>query len=170
MHNDHNSEEVGYEVTDLHPGIVVFFLGVLGFMVFGSVIAGIMILRGFDESRMPIGAASVSPLSYPDAQVPDGPHLQGDPVKDKEEILAAGEAHLASYGWVAEDGEMKRAHIPIDRAIELVGKGEVQYRQKAAVAAVDDTAAETVTSDDAVEPAAEAPAETAGGAGGASGL
>ena len=53
--------------------------------------------------------------------VPQGPLLQADPEGELEVMLHGMNEHLDSYGWVDEGRGV--AHIPIDKAIELVAAG-----------------------------------------------
>lgn len=50
--------------------------------------------------------------------LPPAPRLQTEPFKDLEELRAAEDRELESYGWV--DRASGVARLPIERAIELV--------------------------------------------------
>jgi hypothetical protein len=47
------------------------------------------------------------------------PRLQSDPARDMQDLRAAEELHLSSYGWV--NRKKKTVRIPIERAIQLLG-------------------------------------------------
>jgi len=49
-----------------------------------------------------------------------GPRLQVNPAKDIQEMRAAEDATLNSYGWVNPEAGIVR--IPIDRAIEILAQ------------------------------------------------
>ncbi len=50
--------------------------------------------------------------------LPPAPRLQTEPFKDLEELRAAEDRELGSYGWVDQASGVAR--LPIERAIELV--------------------------------------------------
>lgn len=52
---------------------------------------------------------------------PPNPRLQVNPKVDLQVKMAEERDHLNSYGWV--DRERGIAHIPIDRAMEMMAKG-----------------------------------------------
>jgi hypothetical protein len=52
--------------------------------------------------------------------------LQADPVADKERQFAAQQQRLNTYGWV--DEKAGTAHIPIERAMELVAQRGIPAR------------------------------------------
>ncbi len=127
MHESRDSRKAGYEVSDMRPAIIVLFVSAIFMLMVGGVIGALFVLRGFDRSRTP--EMPPSALASEVGQVPEEPHLQQDPVAEKEKILAEAAARLNSYGLVSDNPEMKRAHIPIERAMELVASGQVPYRQ-----------------------------------------
>jgi len=60
---------------------------------------------------------------------PPAPRLQTDPVADIDELQAADQAQLSSFGWVNQT--VGSAHIPIERAIDLlVESGSVDISDK----------------------------------------
>jgi len=134
MHNaDTNVNEAslkdGYEVSDINATIVVMFLFVLALMTAAGFIAIIIVLRGMD-------AAVPEKVEHPMTQQmqarveASGPKLQMNPPADRRELEAKQEARLHSYG-ILSDAETKRvAHIPIEKAMELVATGAVPYRQE----------------------------------------
>ena len=59
---------------------------------------------------------------------PAGPRLQANPGKETKEIAAAALNRLNAYGWVDRDAQL--AHIPIDRAIDILAKSGLPKRGK----------------------------------------
>ncbi|WP_263262299.1 hypothetical protein [Pseudomonas sp. RIT-PI-S] len=51
---------------------------------------------------------------------PPRPHLEVNSPAEGEQALSAGRAKLQGYGWVP--GEQGVAHIPIERAMQLLGE------------------------------------------------
>jgi hypothetical protein len=52
--------------------------------------------------------------------IPPKPRLQVDPEADLAKLRSQEDARLGTFGWAARGGQI--AHIPIDRAMELVVK------------------------------------------------
>jgi len=121
----------GFEREDLGVAGVVYslialavFCLVVHFLVTGLYRA----LDRYSESS----TASMSPLitdvpsdtrhvqkDYPQAKFPN-PRLEEDEVGQFKSILAGQEEILNSYGWVDEKAGV--AHIPIDRAMEILAQ------------------------------------------------
>ena len=139
MHDDKDSVKAGYEVTDMNIRLILISLTGLALMTIGGFVSIIFVMRGFEASRTPLNPAQASPLSTPDAQLPTGPILQQDPVAEKEVILGAAEGRLSTYGVISDTPQLRRVHIPISRAIELVGEGRVPYRQEPVTAVIPTT-------------------------------
>jgi hypothetical protein len=59
------------------------------------------------------------------------PQLQPDPVADQNKFRAGVEEQLNSYGWVDQNRGI--VHIPIERAIEIVGQEGLPTRQPPAL-------------------------------------
>lgn len=134
--NSETSINEGYEVSDMHPRIIVTSLIGLLILMFGACIVIVMIIRGFNQSRQPLDTTPASNLATPGVQVPAEPHLQNDPVADRIKIDEQNQHQVASYGVLSEEPGMERVHIPVDRAMALVAEGKVPYRQPAPPAAV----------------------------------
>lgn len=49
---------------------------------------------------------------------PPAPRLQSDPFIELEQLRSAEATRLTSYGW--DEGSAENAHIPIDRAMDLL--------------------------------------------------
>jgi hypothetical protein len=139
MHNETTttSHDEGYETSDLNVGLVWAFLGALALILFGGVIATIIILRGFDASRgpNPLNTLELSPLAVEENRQIDGPPLQMNVKKDRDAVLQSAEEHLENYGIVSDEPGMERAHVPIERAFKLLLEDKVTYRQQPAQAA-----------------------------------
>jgi hypothetical protein len=60
--------------------------------------------------------------------LPPEPNLQVSPRSDLEELLAAEQKQLDSYGWVDKDKGIVR--IPIERAMELIAKRGLPAQKK----------------------------------------
>lgn len=136
MHDPKNSIKEGYEITDMNIRLVLLSLAGLAVMTIGGFLSIIFVMRGLEGSRKPLNLTEASPLGRPATHVADGPILQQDPVGDKKVILEAASERLNSYGVISDTPALRRAHIPIARAIELVGTGRVPYRQEAVTAVV----------------------------------
>lgn len=139
MHNaaPQNSEasiKEGYEVSDMHARIIVTSFIALMVLMFGACIVIVMIIRGFNQSRQPLDTTPASSLATAGVQVPNEPHLQGDPVADRIKIDEQNQHQVASFGIVSEEPGMERVHIPVDRAMSLLAEGKVPYRQAPQVA------------------------------------
>jgi hypothetical protein len=146
MHSPSNnvSEESlheGYEVSDMNTGVISGCFVALAVITIASLFAIIIIMRGFDQSRPPMNAAEASPVQTDTVFAEGAPPLQMDPVADRKALTAEAEGHLHSYGHVSQEPGMERVHIPIERAIELVGSGAVPYRQAPTIALEENAAA-----------------------------
>ena len=136
-HDPQLSLTEGYELTDLNIRHIVYAAIVVGASVLLTVVLMLLLLRGLMDART---AADPGPASYVSdamSEMPAGPHLQTNPVVDRAEIIGQAEAHLRSYGILTETPAMKRAYVPIERAIELLLEGEAPYRQEPVDARLD---------------------------------
>ena len=85
-----------------------------------AVVSGVLVfflLRGFVTWRAK--GAETSPVMPPPAAV-GGPQLLARPERELDEVRTAEKERLSSYGWVDQASGV--AHIPIERAIELVAE------------------------------------------------
>ena len=76
--------------------------------------------------------AVVSPWSGP-RELPPGPRLQVDPKTELRTYLESEQKRLSTYGWVDQSAGV--AHIPIERAMDLLLERGVPTRQSPAQAA-----------------------------------
>ena len=118
-----NSENPGYETTDARITPLVqtgFFIGLLVVVAFVSMIVLFKVFAYyqplFDDPVPPLAASRI---------VNDGPRLQIDPPAQKLILERNAQETLESYGWV--DEQVKVARIPVDRAIDLVSQGKLQF-------------------------------------------
>ena len=101
--------------------VVQISVGILVLCIFAVVIC-IGLLRYLEASAAE--RFDLPPSAMADANerwVPQGPLLQADPEGELEVLLHGMNERLGSYGWVDEGRGV--AHIPIDKAIELVAAG-----------------------------------------------
>lgn len=102
------------------------------------------------------GAATDPPLPLlPEARAahePSGPLLQADPLREMEELRAAEETELSSYGWVDEAGGV--AAIPVDRAMALLVESAGSEAESAATVTPDTATSAAGTADEKTEDAA----------------
>ena len=109
----------GHETTDVTTRpIVLAGAAILGLVLLSS--AGVWLLIGH-YARREARASAPNPLAAYGPQGPPAPRLQTAPRDDLEAMRAGEDATLHSYGWV--DRGAGRVRIPIERAMELVGKG-----------------------------------------------
>jgi hypothetical protein len=110
--------ERAHESTEIKAGPIVLFglaLVVLGAIIH-LVLGGVMGRFAGQESKI---VASRPPL-FSAAVDSSGPHLQGDPATDRIRAQKQQLEQLSSYGWV--DRSAGIAHIPIDRAMDLLAE------------------------------------------------
>jgi hypothetical protein len=70
----------GYEVSDIHTGVISGCLVALAIIMISALFAIIIIIRGFDGGRAPLNNTEASPLQAHDVFAPGAPQLQQDPV------------------------------------------------------------------------------------------
>lgn len=114
----HHEGEARHEASEVGArGIVIFALGLvaLGAVVFFALdlVMGRFAKR---ESRI---QASMPPLLATPVEFP-GPHLQADPAAERLRVQEQQLEQLNGYGWV--DRKAGIAHIPIDRAMEILAR------------------------------------------------
>jgi hypothetical protein len=112
------ANELKYETEDFSPRAIRWFtagLAALTLMVF--VLMG-WLLWVLSDGRPP-GQGIAAP-TLPAPNLSPAPDLQVAPSRDYQEMRAAEEAQLHSYGWV--DRQAGVAAIPIERAMELLAQ------------------------------------------------
>ncbi|HWI17279.1 MAG TPA: hypothetical protein VNT81_06010 [Vicinamibacterales bacterium] len=108
-----------YEHTDIDPSIGYKFglwLFVAMFISFGIVYGAFWFFERQEQAAN--AAAQKYPLSAGQRREPPAPNLQTQPFKDVYMLRQAEAAKLGAYGWVDKEGGV--AHIPIDRAIDVM--------------------------------------------------
>jgi hypothetical protein len=120
-----DNPEVSHERSDVNiRGIVVFAAGLL---VTAIVIhLGLYWLLELYRAESP-REAPVAGAPRVEEQVPE-PRLRISPRVDLEEMRAAQERQLTTYGWL--DKEKQTVRIPIDRAMELLAKRGLPARKQ----------------------------------------
>lgn len=114
---DPNSVEAGRELADVAiPSLFhqAFYLVIVCVAVW-------LLMAGFLKlamSRLNAGDAPVSSLARPAGQQPPGPQLLTDEPANLRDFRAGEARQLDEYGWIDQDAGT--AHIPIDRAKELL--------------------------------------------------
>ena len=73
------------------------------------------------------GGNAASRIGKPGIEPPP-PRLQSSPAAELQELRAAEDALLSSYGWVNREAGV--IHIPIERAMELIGQRGLPSRQQ----------------------------------------
>ncbi len=114
---DPESIAVGHELKDTQTRPLVFAalgLGVLllvSFIVMGIMLRSTGNTLADTSSNLPTTAAM-------QVQIPPSPRIEQNPIIDGNQIVADATKKLAGYGWV--DQQAGTAHIPIERAMQLV--------------------------------------------------
>jgi hypothetical protein len=112
----------GAEGVDREIHVKTFFWFSVGFVGLTAVsLLAMWILFGVLERQAHRRDPAPSPLAEANQRrLPPGPNLQTVPEKDLAAMRAAEEARLHGYGWVDESQGI--AHIPIERAIEILAQ------------------------------------------------
>jgi mono/diheme cytochrome c family protein len=109
------SVKVGFEVADwqFRP-VWILTIASLSSVVLAFIVMGVLIF----VTGGTLGDQSHTLLPTGEARLPPAPRLEQNPNLDGPRIVAEATARLESVGW-ADDGQTV-AHIPIDRAMELL--------------------------------------------------
>jgi hypothetical protein len=112
----HTDNGRGHEESDANVSAVTKFG--IGLAIISVVVLVLMVwLQNFFSNQTRRATPPPSPFMV-ERQLPPGPRLQVAPAKDLQEVRAAEDSVLNSYGWVVRDAGV--VHIPIEHAIELV--------------------------------------------------
>jgi hypothetical protein len=109
--------EIGHELSDakigplVWSGLAIGILMLLAFSLIAILLFGVGQAPADTSNTIPQGAEA-------QLQLPPGPRLEQDPAVDGTRIIAEQTERLESYGWVNQ--RAGTAHIPIDRAMELL--------------------------------------------------
>jgi len=126
--------EAGYDHSDLGArGIIGFFIGMAVMVIFIQILVWGFIRTYAHFEPKPL--ARTSAITVPEAQTgPKGdpasrfpaPQLQSDEAGDMNQYREAVEQQLNSSGWIDEGAGI--AHIPVERAIDLVAQRGLPVR------------------------------------------
>jgi len=113
----HGAPKPGVETSDADIGLVVkTSLGIFAAVALCMVI-GAWQMR-FEAANLP--QDEPGNVFTQEGKLPPGPRLQAFPAKDLVEFRHSAEHKAESYGWV--DKQNGVAHVPVDKAIEMVLK------------------------------------------------
>ncbi len=127
--------DAAYDHSDLGArGIIAFLIGLALSVIFIH-----FIVWGFIKTFVhfePKAMARTSAIIEPQAAPPQGdpvarfpaPQLQPDPTADMNKYREAVEQELNSSGWLDQNAGV--AHIPVERAIDLVAERGLPVRQQ----------------------------------------
>jgi hypothetical protein len=134
-----------YEHQDLQPSGVLYFFLAIGVVTI-LCIFGLRGLYAYLDRYVKTGQPAVSPLvtnvpadtrhvppGYPQTVFPS-PKLEEDERGQLNDILTNEEKTLYTYGWVDEKAGV--AHIPIDRAMDLIVQRGLPVRPQGATGEV----------------------------------
>ena len=107
-----------YETEDFSPRAIRWFTAGLGLLTVTVFVVMGWLLWVLSDGRPP-GQGVVTP-TVPAPSMSPAPDLQVASSRDYQEIRAAEEAQLHTYGWV--DRQAGIAAIPIERAMELLAQ------------------------------------------------
>jgi hypothetical protein len=105
----------GYETRDVNTRNTVLVMAGLAATA-AAVIGGMVLLRDGVAAHQRAALPALTPQQTK-TLVPPPPNLQPEPYADLDRQRAAARAALEGYGYL--DPERTRAHIPIDRAMQL---------------------------------------------------
>jgi hypothetical protein len=125
MSDTEPSANSGYETTDVNPGTLLAWVGLLVAVIVFSVVAAWVFFDVLAEWAMRRDPR-VSPLAASESQVPPEPRLLVKEHDDLVSVRKQEEELLHTYGWV--DKERGVVSIPIARAMELIAKEGLQSR------------------------------------------
>jgi len=120
----HTTNGRGYEESDANVSALAKFG--IGLAVISVVVLALMFwLQNFFAAQTKSATPPPSPLAV-QRQAPPAPLLQVAPEKDLQQIHAAEDSILHSYGKVTSDASVVR--IPITRAMDLVAQRGLPVR------------------------------------------
>lgn len=110
----------GHEQRDVSYPPLVLTSCILGAIVFLSFVTMWWLLSFLADMEMrktgPLSAVAAAERRVS----PPAPQLQVDPLKDMDDLLAAEDAILETYGWVDKSAGVAR--LPIDKALAIVAE------------------------------------------------
>lgn len=119
-HSDAHTAHGGHEERDVNlTPVVLAGIGLLVLLLVAAVaMFGLYDVLMTREARLSPPANPLVASAGP--RLPPQPRLQADPIKDLEELRAAEDKLLTSYGWV--DRNAGTVRIPVARAIDLLAE------------------------------------------------
>lgn len=111
------SSAAGHEVSDARTGPLAWsILGV--FILIVASFAAMGLLLALSAGGLAEFSNTIEDDPAAQQQLPPEPRLEQNPEVDSARIVEEANAQLESYGWVNK--RTGTAHIPIDRAMELI--------------------------------------------------
>jgi hypothetical protein len=118
--------ETYHETTDLDlKGVAVFTVALI--LMCAAAFVGLRVMMNQFAAEEAADKAKKPSRLIVDAPI-EGPRLQADPGRERIEIAKRDLDRLNSYGWT--DEKAGKAHIPIDRAIDILAKSGLPRRGK----------------------------------------
>lgn len=114
---DPESIAVGHELKDAQTRPLAFAALGLGVLLLASFIVMGVVLRSTGNTLADT-SSDLPTTAAMQMQIPPSPRIEQNPILDGNQIVADATKKLAGYGWV--DEQAGTAHIPIERAMELV--------------------------------------------------
>ncbi len=115
-----------HETSDANISALVKF----GIGLFVLIVVVLFSMRSMFEHFSTVQQLGPPPSPFAETRVlPQAPRLQVTPVLDLKQLRESEEEKLNSYGWV--DQKAGIAHIPIDRAMDLLLAKGLPVRQAA---------------------------------------
>ncbi|MEI7771386.1 MAG: hypothetical protein WCI67_15455 [Chloroflexales bacterium] len=114
---DPESIAIGHELRDANAGPLLFAAVGLGVLLLVSFVVMGLMLRSTGNSLSDT-SSDLPTTPAMQIQLPPSPRLEQNPLLDGNQIVADATKKLEGYGWV--DQQAGVAHIPIERAMELV--------------------------------------------------
>lgn len=143
------NEDVSFEPRDLSHSAVFAFLVVLGLGISMALIVMWGVFRYLGASQY-AGHQTTNPIMTSNEQLKEVggdpalsfpiPRLQPNDVADLNKFRVSEEEQLNSYGWV--DQSQQKIHIPIERAIDMLGSAWPQDQETPPTAAGQGTGAQ----------------------------
>jgi hypothetical protein len=107
----------GYEVRDANVRALLQFAFWMAVVLALTMVAMKWTFDYFKKAE-PLGATSSPLVKEGERVMPPAPVLQVHPHQELEDYCAAQQEAVNSYGWVSKEAGV--AHIPVDRAMDLV--------------------------------------------------
>lgn len=139
------NEDVSYEPRDLSHNAVFAFLVLLGLAICVTLVVLWGVFRYLGGNQY-AGHQTTNPIMTSNEQLQEVggdpalsfpmPRLQPDDIADLNKFRVSEEEQLNSYGWVSRSQD--KIHIPIERAIDMLGTAWPQQQQTLPTATPDE--------------------------------